>query len=65
MKVIDADEYINALEEFLSRYVTCRPNDREQGFIDGVTYCKHVVRFYAKEKGYEQISLDDYMRGIK
>lgn len=63
MKKLDIDEYIQALDTFLGRYIcpNCKPNDREQGFIDGVSYCKHLVRFYAKEQGYEQISLDDYM----
>ena len=64
MKKIDADEYIQALDNFLERYVTCKPNDMEQGFLDGVSYCKHMVRFYAEEEGYEQISLDDYMKGL-
>lgn len=64
MKKLDIDEYMQALDTSLGRYTcpNCKPNDREQGFIDGVSYCKHLVRFYAKEQGYEQISLDDYMR---
>ena len=64
MKKLNAEEYINALDVFLGRYIcpNCKPTDKEQGFIDGVSYCKHVVRFYVKEQGYEQISLDDYMR---
>lgn len=62
MKVIDVEEYIKAIDEFLDRYTNCKLSDREQGFIDGATYCKHLVRFIAKEKGYEQITLVDYMR---
>lgn len=63
MKKLDVEEYLQAIDTFIGRYTNCRSiSDREQGFIDGVSYCKHLVRFYAKEQGYEQISLDDYMR---
>ena len=62
MKKLDVEEYLQAIDTFIGRYTNCRLSDREQGFIDGVSYCKHLVRFYAKEQGYEQISLDDYMR---
>lgn len=64
MKKIDTDGYLQALEAFLSRYVSpcCKPTEKEQGFIDGVSYCKHLVRFYANEEGYDQITLEDYMK---
>lgn len=62
MRNIKADEYIDALEVFKSRYVSCRPTEREQAFIDGIDFCINYVRFFAEEIGYEQITLADYMR---
>lgn len=67
MKKINADDYVKALEDFLGRFTcpNCKPNDREQGFIDGVSYCKNLVRFFANEEGYEQVTLADYMEACQ
>lgn len=70
MMKLDIEEYITALDNFLKRYTcpNCEPNDKEQGFIDGVSYCNGVChRTLNRECNYEpqvqpeQLRLTDFL----
>ena len=63
MGAIDREQTVKHLQEFLSRYTPCRPTDREQGFMDGLSYCIHYINKFAPEANQPAQITFNFMEG--
>ena len=48
-RAIDREETVAHIEDFKSKFTSCRMSDREQGFVDGLDCCIIYIKKFAPD----------------